>query len=172
MHWEIELFYSIIDYLDDYIRENNDIDITSQLRFIAQQNIGGLPPGYRYLNNFNENEDLLENEKENLQKRFEKLKEFNIKNSAYKKKFECKSIKNILEIIQQSDATQKNPKEYKYAIINHNISNFTKEDLKDYLLSEIDEMRKNNDGTIGTYFRKLLINYDLRYNRGEMINEK
>ena len=161
---------SIIDYLDDYISENDDVDISSQLRYIAQLNTGSLPPGYRYLKNFEENKELLDNEKESLQKRFEKLKSFNTKNSAYKKKIECESIENILNIIQQSDATQKNSKEYKYAIINHNIDNFTKEDLKNYLLSEIDEMRKNNDGTIGTYFRKLLINYDLKYNMEEISN--
>ena len=60
---------------------------------------------------FEENKELLDNEKEGLQKRFEKLKAFNTKNSAYKKKFECESIENILNIIQQSDATQKNLKE-------------------------------------------------------------
>ena len=163
---------SIIDYLDDYISENDDVDISSQLRYIAQLNTGSLPPGYRYLKSFEENKELLDNEKEGLQKRFEKLKAFNTKNSAYKKKFECESIENILNIIQQSDATQKNLKEYKYAVINHNIDNFTKEDLKNYLLSEIDEMRKNNDGTIGTYFRKLLINYDLKYNIEETINQE
>lgn len=163
---------SIIDYLDDYISENDDVDISSQLRYIAQLNIGSLPPGYRYLKNFEKNKELLDNERDNLQKRFERLKSFNIKNSAYKKKIECESIENILNIIQQSDATQKNSKEYKHAIINHNIDNFTKEDLKNYLLSEIDEMRKNNDGTIKTYFRKLLINYDLKYNKGDRNSEK
>lgn len=165
---------SIIDYLDDYISENDDVDISSQLRYIAQLNIGSLPPGYRYLNNFNENEDLLDNERDNLQKRLDKLISFNKENSlsTYKRKYECKTIEEILEIINKTNTTFKNPKEYEYAIINHNIDNFTKEDLKNYLLSEIDEMRKNNDGTIKTYFRKLLINYDLKYNKGDGNSEK
>lgn len=163
---------SIIDYLDDYISENDDVDISSQLRYIAQLNTGSLPPGYRYLKNFKKNKELLDNEKESLQKRFDKLVSFNKKNSpsTYKRKYECKTIEEILEIINKTNTKLKNPKEYEHAIINHNIDNFTKEDLKNYLLSEIDEMRKNNDGTIGTYFRKLLINYDLKYNMEEIIN--
>ncbi|WP_304206508.1 SIR2 family protein [Fusobacterium perfoetens] len=165
---------SIIDYLDDYISENDDTDISSQLRYIAQLSVGTLLPGYRYLKNFKTNEHLLENEKKNLQKRFDKLISFNKENSisTYKRKYEYKTIKEILEIINKTSIKLKNPREYKYAIINHNIDNFSKEDLKNYLLSEIDEMRKNNDGTIITHFRKLLINYDLKYNKGDRNSEK
>lgn len=165
---------SIIDYLDDYISESDDIDISSQLRYIAQLNIGSIPPGYRYLKNFEENKELLDNEKESLQKKFDKLVSFNKENSpsTYKRKYECETIKEILEIINKTNTKLKNPKEYEHGIINHNIDNFTKEDLKNYLLSEIDEMRKNNDGTIKTYFRKLLINYDLKYNLEETASEE
>ena len=100
---------SIIDYLDDYISENDDVDISSQLRYIAQLNIGSLPPGYRYLNNFNENEDLLDNERDNLQKRLDKLISFNKENSlsTYKRKYECKTIEEILEIINKPNTTFK-----------------------------------------------------------------
>ncbi len=137
-------------------------------------NIGSLLSGYRYLKNFEENKELLDNERENLQKRFDKLISFNKENSLsiYKRKYKCKTIEKILEIINKTNTKSKNLKEYKYAIINHNIDNFSKEDLKNYLLSEIDEMRKNNDGIITTHFRKLLINYDLKYNVEKATNEK
>lgn len=55
--------------------------------------------------------------------------------------------------------------EIEEALINYNIDNFEKSDLRDYILDRVQKMKKVNNVEISTNFRKLLINYDLKFNR-------
>lgn len=159
---------STLDYLEEYMGEEIATNIEVKLRFLAQQNIGAVFPALKYLTIDNiENSTLLNNEVEKLEKCLEKLKEFNIKNSCHKEKIEFKTIKEVIDyanLRKESRKLKVSLEDLSDSLINSNITNFSKEDLKNYILGKLKIMNKENIVEISTNFRKLLINYDFVYN--------
>lgn len=159
---------SVLDYLEDYFKEEDNIEIEIQLRFLAQQNYTSDFPALKYLTKTNiDNLNLLDNEKIKLRKRLTKLESYEIKITAYKIKLNTKKIDEVRKFSKQKikNGAKAKLEEIECAIINFNINNFKKTDLKDYILSRLQQMKKDNNVEILTNFRKLLINYDLKFNK-------
>lgn len=160
---------SVLDYLEDYFKEEDNIEIEIQLRFLAQQSNSITFPALRYLTENNiDNSNLLDNEKSKLKKRIEKLEEYNTESTFYKNELPY----NVINEVKKFAKSKKNEKKIKTtleqieeAFINSNIDNFEKLDLKDYILDRVQKMKKVNNVDISTNFRKLLINYDLKFNK-------
>ena len=160
---------SVLDYLEDYFKEEDNIEIEIQLRFLAQQSNLIAFPALRYLTENNiDNSNLLDNEKSKLRERIKKLKKYNIKNSSYKILLKYNSIIEIKEDAESRKSKREMKttlEEIEEALINYNIDNFKKSDLKEYILDRLQKMKKDNNVEILTSFRKLLISYDLKFNR-------
>lgn len=160
---------SVLDYLEDYFKEEDNIEIEIQLRFLAQQSNSIAFPALRYLTENNiDNSNLLDNEKSKLRERIKKLKKYNIKNSSYKILLKYNSIIEIKEDAESRKSKREikiTLEEIEEALINYNIDNFKKSDLKEYILDRLQKMKKDNNVEILTSFRKLLISYDLKFNR-------
>ena len=160
---------SVLDYLEDYFKEEDNIEIEIQLRFLAQQSNSIAFPALRYLTENNiDNSNLLDNEKSKLRERIKKLKKYNIKNSSYKILLKYNSIIEIKEDAESRKSKREmktSLEEIEEALINYNIDNFKKSDLKEYILDRLQKMKKDNNVEILTSFRKLLISYDLKFNR-------
>lgn len=159
---------SILDYLEEYFKDENNIEVEIQLRFLAQQNYTSDFPALKYLTKNNiDNLNLLDNEKIKLRKRLTKLESYEIKITAYKIKLNTKKIDEVRKFSKQKikNGAKAKLEEIECAIINFNINNFKKTDLKDYILSRLQQMKKDNNVEILTNFRKLLINYDLKFNK-------
>lgn len=160
---------SVLDYLEDYFKEEDNIEIEIQLRFLAQQSNSIAFPALRYLTENNiDNSNLLDNEKSKLRERIKKLKKYNIKNSSYKILLKYNSIIEIKEDAESRKSKREMKttlEEIEEALINYNIDNFKKSDLKEYILDRLQKMKKDNNVEILTSFRKLLISYDLKFNR-------
>ena len=159
---------SILDYLEEYFKDENNIEVEIQLRFLAQQNYTSDFPALKYLTKTNiDNLNLLDNEKIKLRKRLTKLESYEIKITAYKIKLNTKKIDEVRKFSKQKikNGAKAKLEEIECAIINFNINNFKKTDLKDYILSRLQQMKKDNNVEILTNFRKLLINYDLKFNK-------
>ena len=159
---------SILDYLEEYFKDENNIEVEIQLRFLAQQNYTSDFPALKYLTKTNiDNLNLLDNEKIKLRKRLTKLESYEIKITAYKIKLNTKKIEEVRKFSKQKikNGAKAKLEEIECAIINFNINNFKKTDLKDYILSRLQQMKKDNNVEILTNFRKLLINYDLKFNK-------
>ena len=160
---------SVLDYLEEYFKEEDNVEIEIQLRFLAQQTNSIVFPALRYLTENNiDNSNLLDNEKFKLKKRIEKLEEYNIESTFYKKELPYNTISEVKKCAK----SKKNEKKMKTtlegieeALINYNIDNFEKSDLRDYILDRVQKMKKVNNVDISTNFRKLLINYDLKFNK-------
>ncbi|WP_426711450.1 SIR2 family protein [Cetobacterium sp. SF1] len=159
---------SAIDYLKEYIEGTSPSNLEVNLRFLAQQNISSIFPSLKYLNENNINNSLLfPNAKNKLKKYLEKLKKFNIINSSYKDIVEYKTINEIKEFANNKKVTSNLKAELDViqdSLINTNIKNFTKEDIEKYILDRLEKMNIEKNEKISTDFRKLLINYDLKYN--------
>ena len=159
---------SILDYLEEYFKDENNVEVEIQLRFLAQQNYTSDFPALKYLTKTNiDNLNLLDNEKIKLRKRLTKLESYEIKITAYKIKLNTKKIDEVRKFSKQKikNGAKAKLEEIECAIINFNINNFKKTDLKDYILSRLQQMKKDNNVEILTNFRKLLINYDLKFNK-------
>lgn len=123
----------------------------------------------RYLTENNiDNSNLLDNEKFKLKKRIKKLEDYNIESTFYKKELSCNTISDVKKYAKSKKNEKKMKttlEEIEEALINYNIDNFEKSDLRDYILDRVQKMKKVNNVEISTNFRKLLINYDLKFNR-------
>lgn len=160
---------SVLDYLEEYFKEENNGEIEIQLRFLAQQSNSIAFPALRYLTENNiDNSNLLDNEKFKLKKRIKKLEDYNIESTFYKKELSCNTISDVKKYAKSKKNEKKMKttlEEIEEALINYNIDNFEKSDLRDYILDRVQKMKKVNNVEISTNFRKLLINYDLKFNR-------
>lgn len=152
---------SILDYLYNYIANESFDNLESNLRFLALQNIGTGYPAFKYLTPKNlKIGSLNKKEVEKLKKRRLKLKTFNTEISSYKKNIN--SIDKIIVYINKNynkkDLSYK--KNIEYCLINYNFENLMINNIKNYLLKELQNMKEKKDDTISTNFRKLLIKYD------------
>lgn len=125
---------NIVDYIYDYISENTEQNIDIMLRFIASQPINSILPFIQYVTKENINtSSICDSEKENLRKRLSKQGniEDRMKLLQYKEEYE-----NIESIIKKSFSKNK-----KYSLIAYNIERLKLSQVKEYILSEIKEIK-------------------------------
>ncbi|WP_163468157.1 SIR2 family protein [Fusobacterium sp. IOR10] len=152
---------SVLDYLYNYIANESFDNLESNLRFLALQNIGTGYPAFKYLTKQILLKNLLnKKEIEQLKKRLKKLKTFNTEISSHNNI--VNSIDEITIYIKKNYNNKKlsYKKDIEYCLINYNFENLMINNIKNYLLKELQEMKEKKDDTISTNFRKLLIKYD------------
>lgn len=156
---------SVLDYLEDYFSEEKDVDLEVNLRFLAQQGISSAYPAIKYLTAENiQKFNCLNNERATLENRMTRLLQYTVIPNSYNHIIDIKMIKEIDKYLE-TIYSGKNILAVKDNIINSNIDSLEQEDVREYILKIIRKFITTKNGIIRTEFRKLMIKYDLKYNK-------
>lgn len=145
---------NIVEYIYDYISENNEQNLDTMLRFITSQQPNSILPFLKYITEDNINESSLhEKEKVKLRNRLVKQADLNVQLNA----LPCKNNYNSLEDIVNAGF----PKYKEYSLIAYNFDKIGDLKIKNYILKEVKQSMDNGEITVDTGLRRLALIYDL-----------
>lgn len=153
-----------VDYIYDYIEDINEQNINSILRFIASQQPKSILPVLKYITEDNINKcNLHDSEKKKLRERIKKQAILRVQYEALTCKETFESIEDILK--------EKYPKYREQSLIAYNIDKIDKEKVKDYILSELNDLKAKGEITVSTHLKRLALIYDLKVNAKNIVVE-
>ena len=148
----------LITYCIDYLSDFDEINTNIRLKFIASQGANARLPINKILNEQNINESNLHpTEKKKLKQKMVKHSSFNkqyssIVSSSVKLKNEC-SIEKITALDEKIENI--------YETISYNIEKIDRKQLKDFILSELSQLKDKGEIKLSTQFRRLILLYDI-----------
>lgn len=152
----------LISYAIDYISDNDEISTEIRMRFATMQNGSARFPINKILDKRLINSSSLHpTEKEKLIQKIPTYSDFErhyrtiVRASVFKR-----NENNLDEIIRSSSK-----KENIYETLSFNIKRVNIDELKEYLLSELNELKEVGEIKINTQFRRLLLLYDILKNK-------
>ncbi|MGG5463305.1 SIR2 family protein [Clostridium sp. B9] len=146
---------NIVEYIYDYISENNEQNLDTMLRFIASQQCNSILPILKYVNEDNISKSSLhEKEKAKLRKRLSKQADLSVQLDALQYK---KDYNRLDEIINGEFAKYK-----EYSLIAYNFDKIGIDNIKKYILKEVKMSMDSGEITIDTGLRRLALIYDLK----------
>ncbi len=152
----------LISYTIDYISDIDEISTEIRMRFATMQNVAARYPINKFLDrNLIERSSLHPTEKEKLIQKLTAYSDFGrhhktiVSSSVFKR-----NTSDINEIIESGSK-----KENIYETLSYNIKRLDKDLLKEFLLSELKELKEVGEIKINTQFRRLLLLYDILQNK-------
>lgn len=161
---------NLIDYLQDYMTESDNISLQIATQFIINQQPNANTPSSRLLKMIVSSSDihLTSREKDKMSRRLSHsltLKECIEKISINKSDIQYKNY-TLTQVLSSSSLSELN----KVRIISKNINNYTNNDLREFIINialpkftEIYNSGKDKNGLLSAY-RKLFVMYDLKIN--------
>lgn len=149
---------NIVEYIYDYISDENEQNIDTILRFIASQQGKSILPILKYVSYENiDKSNLHETEKKKLKDRLRKQANLRVQMEALQYKIEFDKLEDI---INEDFAKYK-----EYSLVAYNFDKIGIEKIKNYILDEIKKSKDNGEITVETNLRRLSLIYDLKKNK-------
>lgn len=147
---------NIVEYILDYVSDEQDQNSDTILRFIASQN-NAILPFWKYLSNEKIDKcNLAESEKNKLRKRLATYSDLSSQTNA----LQFKETYNSLGEIKSQHF-----KEYhEHIVVSYNIDMLGLEVVKDYLIQELKKVKDKGEITVSTQLRRLALIYDFKKN--------
>lgn len=159
----------IISYCLDYISDTDEINTEIRMRFAVTQ-ISTAPKGRFPMNKILDRElikscDLHPSEKEKL---IQKIPYFSNFNKHYRT-----IVSSSVFVRDASDIKQIINMEVKieniYETLSHNIKNLNLDELKSYLIQELEKLKERGEIKLNTQLRRLLLLYDIEKNKRDSV---
>lgn len=151
----------LASYCIDYISEKDEINNEIRLRFASQQT-GRIPFCKFMKEEIIQRSNLYDDEKIKL---LDKLKSINSKKTVGSINMSSVVLKETYTIAEILSVTDKKSKIHE--TISYNIKRIYKNDVKDYILQELQEIKKSGNYRLKTELRRLMLIYDLQHNYKE-----
>lgn len=152
----------LISYAIDYISDKDEISTEIRMRFAALQNGTARYPINKFLDRqLIENSGLHPTEKEKLIQKLDTYSDFQrhydtiVSSSVMNRN--CSKISEIIKLPSK--------KENIYETLSFNIRKLDREALKEYILSELGDLKEVGEIKLNTQFRRLLLLYDILQNK-------
>ncbi|QDX92085.1 hypothetical protein EEL30_06700 [Brevibacillus laterosporus] len=151
----------IISYSLDYISESDMMSLDIKMKFAATQNPRSRIPICKLLDSkLMEKSNLHPSDKEKLKQKIGIVDNFDIQfNKINKSNVINRNAKTVKKIIQSDKK-----KEKIYATLSYNIKQLDLEEIKDFIISELKELKSDGANTILTELRRLMLLYDILKN--------
>jgi hypothetical protein len=152
----------LISYSLDYISDTDDISNEIRMRFAVNQNGKSRFPAHKFLNeNLINLSGLHPSEKEKLIQKIEPFSDFKMHYSKIvPSSVLIRDTNSIDEIVQK-----KSRKTNIYETLSYNIKRLDLKELRNYLVSELEELKHKGEIKLSTQLRRLLLLYDILVNK-------
>lgn len=153
----------IISYSLDYISDIDEISNDIRMRFAVNQTGNARFPIHKILNH-----DLIEScslhssEKEKLLGKIKHYSNFNL----HYRKINQSSVLRVGEINVETIVSLKDKKSKIYETLSFNIRKLNLNEVKTFLIEELEELKEKGEIKLGTEIRRLLLLYDILKNKG------
>lgn len=151
----------IITYSLDYISDKDEISTDIRMRFAAKQQ-GRIPINKIMDKELIANSSLHPSEKEKLLQKYDKARDFTSHyNTIVSSSIFLRNTKSVSEIINTNEKRAKI-----YETLSYNIKQLNLDEVKEFLVAELEELAEKGEITLGTHIRRLILLYDiLKYKR-------
>lgn len=155
---------NIISYALDYISDKDEFSTDIRMRLVAMQSPLSRIPANKILDRkLIEASGLHASEKEKLYQRFRLARDFKYHHG----KVNGSNVFNRYATKVNDIISKKEKKSKIYDTLSYNIQSLDLDELKQYLVSELEELNKIGEIKLNTEFRRLLLLYDiLKYKKG------
>jgi len=152
----------LFTYCIDYISDEDEIANNVRLRFLALENPSARTPLCKLLDkSLIDSSNLLDREKTKLKKLMVEKTDFNkAYNSIPKSGYFIPTNIDVKHIIDSSEKKRKI-----YNTLSYYIKKLDLEDLKGYILNELNSLKKSKASNISSELRKLMLLYDILKNK-------